>query len=118
MCTGEVAKINGNVKNNGLISNLPSDCVVEVPIYVDKGGLHPTAIGALPTQCAALNKTNINVQELVVEAALTKNLDCAFHALCLDPLTAAICTLDQIKAMFDELCDAQQQWLKGYSVSG
>lgn len=118
MCTGEVAKINGNVKNNGLIPNLPSDCVVEVPIYVDKGGLHPTAIGALPTQCAALNKTNINVQELVVEAALTKNLDSAFHALCLDPLTAALCTLDQIKAMFDELLDAQQQWLKGYYTRG
>ena len=111
MCTGVTNKINGNVVNNGLVSNLPSDCIVEVPIHVDKLGLQPTRIGKLPTQCAALNQTNINVQRLIVEAALNRDKQAAFHAVCLDPLTSAICTLEQIKAMFDELWDTQQKWL-------
>jgi alpha-galactosidase len=116
MITGKPVKINGNVRNTGLISNLPSHCIVEVPIFVDGTGLHPTVVGALPTQCAALNRTNINVQELIVEAALNKRLEAALHALCLDPLTAAVCTLDQIKAMFDELVEAQQRWLSWYRI--
>lgn len=114
MCTGAPVKINGNVRNSGLISNLPKQCIVEVPVFVDGSGLHPTAIGALPTQCAALNRTNINVQELIVDAALEKKPEAAMHAICLDPVTSAVCTLDQIKAMFDELFQAQRRWLTGF----
>ena len=88
--------------------------MVEVPIHVDGDGLHPVAVGALPTACAALNKTNINVQELVVEAALTGDLTMAKQALAMDPVTATVCTLEQCHQMFDELLDAQSKWLAGY----
>ena len=117
--TNTRTRINGNVANRQatspdgglLINNLPANCVVEVPIYVDGHGLHPETIGALPTQCAALNKTNINVQELVVEAALKGDKHAAKHALALDPVTSALCTLDQIDALFNELLEAQKPWL-------
>ncbi|SHO43068.1 alpha-galactosidase [Desulfopila aestuarii] len=114
MCTGQTAKINGNIRNNGLISNLPPECIVEVPIFVDRSGLHPTRVGTLPPQCAALNRSMISVQELIVEAALNYRKEAAFHAICLDPLTAAVCTLDEIAKMFDELWQAQQPWLQPY----
>ncbi len=115
MLTNTPTRINGNVANqpeNGLlIDNLPANCVVEVPIHVDSEGLHPETIGTLPTQCAALNKTNINVQELIVEAALKGDKQAAKYALALDPLTAALCTLEQIDNLFEELLEAQKPWL-------
>jgi alpha-galactosidase len=107
----EPARINGNVPNWGLIDNLPQGCCVEVPCLVDGNGIQPTAVGALPTQLAALNQTNVNVQELAVKAALTGDIEAVYHAVMLDPLTAAVCTLDQIRAMVDELLAAQAQWL-------
>ncbi|MBI1877576.1 MAG: alpha-glucosidase/alpha-galactosidase [Chloroflexi bacterium] len=103
--------INGNVPNRNLITNLPYGCCVEVPCLVDSNGIQPTAVGALPPQLAALNRTNINVQELIVEAALTGDTETIYHAVMLDPLTAAVCTLPQIRAMVDELLAAQAQWL-------
>ncbi len=113
--TGKRVRINGNLPNRQstglLIENLPAECMVEVPIWVDQDGLHPDVIGRLPTQCASLCKTNIQVQELVVEAALEGNLEAARHALALDPVTATQCTLEQIRQMFDELYAAQKQWL-------
>lgn len=78
---------------------------------VDGNGIQPTVIGALPPQLAALNRTNINVQELIVEAALTGSREAVYHAVMLDPLTAAVCTLPQIRAMVDELLAAQARWL-------
>jgi alpha-galactosidase len=111
METDEPARINGNVPNWGLIDNLPQGCCVEVPCLVDGNGIQPTAVGALPTQLAALNHTNVNVQELAVKAALTGDIEAVYHAVMLDPLTAAVCTLDQIRAMVDELLAAQAQWL-------
>ena len=115
METDEPARINGNVPNWGLIENLPQGCCVEVPCLVDGNGIQPTAVGALPTQLAALNHTNVNVQELTVKAALTGDTEAVYHAVMLDPLTAAACTLDQIRAMVDELLAAQAQWLPQFS---
>jgi alpha-galactosidase len=111
METNQPVRINGNVPNWGLIDNLPQGCCVEVPCLVDGNGIQPTAIGALPTQLAALNRTNVNVQELIVEAALTGDTEAVYHAVMLDPLTAAVCTLPQIRSMVDELLAAQSQWL-------
>jgi alpha-galactosidase len=111
METNQPARINGNVPNWGLIDNLPYGCCVEVPCLVDGNGIQPTAVGALPTQLTALNRTNVNVQELIVEAALTGDVEAVYHAVMLDPLTAAVCTLPQIRAMVDELLAAQAQWL-------
>ena len=109
--TNQPTRINGNVPNQGLIDNLPPDCCVEVPCLVDGNGIQPTAVGALPTQLAALNRTNVNVQELIVEAAVTGDVEAVYHAVMLDPLTAAVCTLPQMQAMVDELLAAQAQWL-------
>jgi alpha-galactosidase len=109
--TNRPARINGNVPNRGLIDNLPEGCCVEVPCMVDGNGIQPTKVGAVPPQLAALNRTNINVQELIVHAALTGEAAAVHYAVMLDPLTAAVCTLPQIHAMVDELLAAQKQWL-------
>jgi alpha-galactosidase len=107
MVTGELSVIHGNVPNaDGAISNLPADACVEVPCLVDASGVQPTTMGALPPQLAALNRTNIGVQTLAVEAALTGDRDHVYHAVALDPLTAALLDLDQIRAMTDELLAA------------
>ena len=112
--TGTPRVVYGNVANQGLISNLPADCCVEVPILVDKNGLQPTQIGALPPQLAALQQTNINVQRLVVEAALTGKRDHIYHAAMLDPHTAAELSLDQIWSLVDELLIAHGPLLPQY----
>ena len=104
-------RVNGNVPNTALIDNLPQGCCVEVPCLVDGNGIQPTKVGSLPSQLAALNRTNINVQELVVEAALSGRSEAVYHAVMLDPLTAAVCTLPQIRSMVDEMLDAQKRWL-------
>jgi alpha-galactosidase len=109
--TNRPIKINGNVPNRELITNLPHGCCVEVPCLVDGAGIQPTYIGALPPQLAALNRTNINVQELIVTASLTGDTEAVHHAVMLDPLTAAVCTLPQIRTMTSELLEAQAQWL-------
>ena len=104
-------RFGGNVMNTGLITNLPAKACVEVPCLVDASGIQPTTMGNLPPQLAALNRTNINVQSLIVEAALTGDTDAVYHAVMMDPLTAAVCTLPQIHGMVSELLDAQEQWL-------
>lgn len=115
MQTGRPTVIYGNVENRGLIPNLPTGCCVEVPCLVDANGVQPTAVGALPPQCAALNRNAINVQELAVTAALTGDRDHVYHAVMLDPLTGALLTLEQITAMVDELFASQQQWLPQFA---
>jgi alpha-galactosidase len=109
--TNRPVRVNGNVTNWGLIDNLPARCCVEVPCLVDGNGIQPTIIGTLPTPLAALNRTHVNVQELIVEAALTGDTEAVYHAVMLDPLTAAVCTLPQMRAMVDEMLAAQAQWL-------
>lgn len=116
METNQPIRINGNVSNRGLIDNLPQGCCVEVPCLVDSNGIQPTAVGALPPQLAALNRTNINVQKLTVEAALEGEIDAVYHAVALDPLTAAVCTLPQIREMVDEMLEAQSQWLPQFQL--
>jgi alpha-galactosidase len=111
METDQPVRINGNVSNHEWITNLPRGCCVEVPCDVDARGIHPIAVGALPTQLAALNRTNVNVQELIVEAAVRGKRDAVYHAVMLDPLTAAACTLPQIHALVDELFEAEAHWL-------
>src|ERR671917_1325262 len=106
METGQPIHINGNIPNHDLIANLPAGCCVEVPCLVDRNGVQPTTVGALPPQLAALMRANVAVQELTVEAALTGNTDAVHHAVALDPLTAAVCTLPQIHQMVDELLTA------------
>jgi alpha-galactosidase len=109
--TGIPRVIYGNVANRGLIDNLPQGCCVEVPCLVDKNGVQPTRIGALPPHLAALIQTNINVQGLAVEAALTGKREHIYHAAMLDPHTAAELDLDQIWRLVDDLIDAHGDWL-------
>ena len=109
--SGEPCVIYGNVQNDGLIENLPLGCCVEVPCLVDKNGVQATHIGRLPVQLAALNRTNINVQELAVEAAITGNIDHVYQAIALDPLTSSQLTLEQIRDMTSELLHAEREWL-------
>ena len=98
--------IGGNVLNTGLIENLPSDACVEVPCLVDGRGIHPTYVGRLPVQCAAMNMTNINPQLLTVEAAVTGKREHIYQAAMLEPHTAAELSIDDIIKMCDELIDA------------
>jgi alpha-galactosidase len=111
METGQARVVYGNVPNNGLIDNLPSTAIVEVPCVVDKSGLQPTKIGNLPPHLAALMQTNINVQNLTVEAILTGKREHIYHAAMLDPHTSAELTLDQIWNMTDELLEAHGDYI-------
>jgi alpha-galactosidase len=108
METGQSRVVYGNVPNKGIISNLPDDCCVEVPCVVDASGITPLQIGALPPHLAALMQTNINVQSLTVEAALTGKREHVYHAAMFDPHTAAELDLDQIWALVDELLTAHR----------
>jgi alpha-galactosidase len=112
--TGKPRVVYGNVANNGLIDNLPQGCCVEVPCLVDTNGVQPTKVGTLPPHLAALMQTNINVQSLVVEAALTCKREHIYHAAMLDPHTAAELSLDQIWSLVDDLIAAHGDWLPQY----
>jgi len=109
--TGIPRVVYGNVANKHLIDNLPDGCTVEVPCLVDKNGIQPTHIGALPTHLAAMMQTNINVQALAVEAALTHRRETIYHAAMMDPHTAAELDLDQIWHLVDDLIDAHGDML-------
>ena len=106
--TGTERVVYGNVPNNGLITNLPAGCAVEVPCVVNADGITPQVIGELPPHLAALMQTNINVQSLTVEASLTGRRDHVYHAAMLDPHTAAELSLDQIWSLVDELLEAHR----------
>ncbi len=109
--TGRPFRLQGNVRNDGYITNLPQGCCVEVPVYVDREGLHPLRVGDLPIQCAALNQSNVSVQALAVEAALTGNPEYAMQAVAMDPLTSACCTLVEVREMVALMLSKQAQWL-------
>jgi alpha-galactosidase len=111
VATGKPFRFMGNVRNDGYITNLPPGCCVEVPTFADDNGLHPTVIGDLPSQCAAACMTNINVQILASEAALDADTEKIVHALAMDPLTSAVCTLKQARDMAAEMLEAQRKWL-------
>ena len=110
--TGEAVRINGNVSNTGLITNLKEGACVEVPCYVDKHGINPCYVGDLPPQLAALNQTNIAVQEMTAKAALTGDRQMAYWAIAHDPLTAAVLSLEEIRQMVGEMFEAEAEWLR------
>ena len=112
--TNEQTRIFGNVRNTGLIPNLLEGCVVEVPCMVDKGGVHPTYVGYLPSQLASLNRLNINVQELAVRGIAEKDKTKVLQAIMLDPLTFSMFSIDEIKEMVNEIFKAEKQFMKGY----
>ena len=112
--TDQPYKIGGNVINNGYITNLPADACVEVPCYIDKTGVHPTTVGKLPTQLAAMNSANISAQLLTIEAAVTKDRKKIYQAAMMDPHTAAELSIKDIKAMCDELIEAHGDYMKDY----
>lgn len=111
METNVPTRIGGNVLNHGLITNLPANACVEVPCMVDRNGVQPTFVGDLPEQCAALNRTNINVQLMTIEAARTLKKEHIYQAVMLDPHTSAELSIDDIVAMCDDLIEAHGNWL-------
>jgi alpha-galactosidase len=114
--TGDTYKIGGNVLNTGLsIENLPSDACVEVPCLVDGSGIRACHAGKLPVQLAAMNMTHINVHLITIEAAVTKKREHVYHAAMLEPHTAAELSIDDIRAMTDELLEAHKVWLPKYN---
>jgi alpha-galactosidase len=111
---GAAYAFGGNVLNTGLIANLPREACVEVLCTADRSGITPGHVGALPPQCAALNMTNVNVQELAIQAALTRRREHVYQAALLDPHTAAELTIDEIVALCDELIAAHGDYLPEY----
>ena len=111
VATGNPFRLMANVRNDGYITNLPDGCCVEVPAFTDDTGVHPTRVGALPPQCAAACMTNVNVQLLCAEAALSGDPEHLVHALALDPLTSAVCTLKELREMATEMLEAQRPYL-------
>ncbi|MCI0440268.1 MAG: alpha-glucosidase/alpha-galactosidase, partial [Chloroflexi bacterium] len=114
METGTLRRVNVNVKNTDLITNLPDGCCVEVPCLVDSLGVHPAHVGELPEQCAALIRSNVNLQGLAVKAILERDREAAIHAVMLDPLTSAALPLDQIRRMVNEMFAAQPEYFDGF----
>jgi alpha-galactosidase len=111
MTTGEPTVIYGNVRNDGLIDNLPAGACVEVPCLVDRTGVQPTGVGALPAQCAALNRTFLNVVELTVRAALEEDRQLVHQAALLDPNASASLDMGTIATVCDELLEAHRDAL-------
>lgn len=115
MVTGKPYEIGGNVLNKGLITNLPHNACVEVPCLVNRQGILPTVVGDLPEICAAMNRTNVNVQLLTIEAAVTHKKEAVYQAAMLDPHTSSELSIDDIIAMCDELFEAHKDWMPAYN---
>jgi len=113
--TGRVYRGHFNVRNNGCITNLPPDCIVEVPGYVDRNGMNIPRVGDLPLACAATLSASINVQRMAVKAAVTGDVTLLKQAVMHDPLTGAVCNPDEIWQMVDEMLVAQAKWLPQYA---
>ncbi len=113
--TGRVYRGHFNVMNNGTITNLPDECVVEVPCYVDGNGVSVPKVGDLPLGCAAICSQSVWVQKLAVEAAVHADINLLRQAAMMDPLTGAVCTPDEIKQMVDEMLVAGAEWLPQYA---
>ena len=111
--TNKPFRFNGNVinKEGALITNLPKDCCVEVPVFADYHGIHPQGGIKLPTICQALCISNIMVQKAAVEGALELDREKIYHAVLLDPNTASVCSPKEIREMVDDMFDAEKEWL-------
>lgn len=114
MVTGTNYLIYGNVRNDGLIDNLPRNAAVEVPCHVDRNGVQPIRVGSVPVQLAGIMRMSLNVQELTVQAALTGKREHIYHAAALDPHTGAELSLDQIRDLCDKLIAAHGNYLPAY----
>ncbi len=112
--TGRCYRGHLNVINNGSITNLPGECAVEIPCYVDGNGISPSIVGELPLGCAAICSQSVWVQKLAVEAAVSGDVSLLKQAALLDPLTGAVCNPPEIWQMVDEMLIAQEQWLPQY----
>jgi alpha-galactosidase len=108
---GTLFEFNGNVRNFGLIDNLPEGCCVEVPVMASKRGFDPMHVGPLPDQLAILNNTSARCEELAVEGAIAGDPTMIFHAICFDPLTSAVLSLAETQKMVDEMFEANKEWL-------
>jgi len=108
---GEMFEFNGNVANKGYVDNLPYDSCVEIPVIANTKGFNAVRVGPLPPQCAALNNVTIAVEEMAVEAALTGNAEMVYHAICYDPLSAAVLSLEEIRKMVNEMFDKSKAFL-------
>ena len=104
-------RFQGNVMNKSLVANLPNDCCVEVPVIANHKGLHPQSIGRLPPQLAAMNQSNVTVQQLGVEAALTGDPELVVAAIAMDPLTSSVLTLREIRDMTMEMFEGEAKYL-------
>lgn len=116
--TGKTYRGNFNIENRGMITNLPDGATIEIPCYVDRNGIAPTYIGDLPMACAATCRASISVQEMAVEAALTGNRELVKLAVLHDPLTAAVCSTEQVWSMVDEMLEALAPWLPQFNGEG
>jgi alpha-galactosidase len=110
----EYASYINETQETGLIDNLPQDGCVEVACMVDKNGVNPCHFGTLPTQLAALNQAHMAIHELVVTSLLERDRQAAVHALMLDPLTAAVCSLEEIRCLFDEMYEAEREFIRTF----
>jgi alpha-galactosidase len=99
-------EFNGNVRNFGLVDNLPDGCCVEVPVLASKRGLDPMHVGKLPPQCAIMTGLSAEIEELAVDGIISGDKDKIRHAVYFDPLTSAVCSLEEIKKMTDEMFEA------------
>jgi alpha-galactosidase len=115
---GELFKFNGNVPNTGLITNLPEDACVEVPVVVDKAGIHPIYVGALPPETALLTQLSSGIEELAIQASLTGDPTLVYRAICHDPLTASVLSLREIKDMVNELFAQHKDYLPQFKHHG
>lgn len=115
---GTLFKFNGNVRNFGLVDNLPYGCCVEVPVLASRRGLEPIHVGPLPPQCALLSGTNAQIEEMVVAASAAGDKEMVYQAVCYDPLTAAVCSLREIRAMVDEMFAANADYLPQFAARG
>ncbi|MEK3724102.1 alpha-galactosidase [Paenibacillus sp. FSL H8-0034] len=113
---GTLFEFNGNVRNFGLIDNLPEGCCVEVPVLASKRGLDPMHVGPLPAQLALLINTNARCEELAVEAAIEGDPRKVFHSIAFDPLTSAVLSLNEIKLMVDEMFEKNKEWLPQFKL--
>ena len=111
---GKPFVFNGNVQNHGSIPNLPWDACVEVPVVADRMGMKTTIAGPLPDHLAILVNTTARIENLVVEAAMKKDKEMVYHAVCMDPLTSAVCSLEEIRQMCDELFEINKDYLGDY----
>lgn len=108
---GEMFKFNGNVRNFGLIDNLPQGCCVEVPVLASRRGLEPIHVGKMPAQCALLSGTSAQIEEMVVEGSFAGDKEMIYQAVCYDPLTSAVLSLREIRDMVDEMFKQNEDWL-------